>query len=113
MKPAPPVIRRVGTSDRCTLGILEGQPELLRQRVDRRPAPFPGAFGLEPYVADAAAPRPDRAADGAEIRSIGVLLIEPAGDVWRHADEGPERRRRLDAVLPAVQIGRASCRERV
>ena len=35
-------------------------------------------------------------------RAVGVLLIEPADDVGRDADEGAQRRRRSDAVLAAV-----------
>ena len=60
------------------LRILQREPQLLRQRIDGRAAALPGAFGLEPQVADAAAPRRDHAADGAEVGAIGVLLIEPA-----------------------------------
>ena len=91
-----------GRLNRRAFGILQRQPQLLRERVDRRAASLPGAFGLEPQVADAAAPRRDDAADGAEVGAVGVLLVEPADDVRRDADERAQRRRRLDAVLAAV-----------
>src|SRR5829696_4661289 len=86
--------------------VLERQAQLLRQRVHGRPAALPRTLGLETQVADAAAPRRDGAADGAEVGAIGVLLVEPLDDVRRDTDEGPERRRALDAVLPTVP-GRA------
>src|SRR5437867_11637145 len=88
--------------DRRAFRILQRQPELLRQRVHRRPAPLPGAVGLESEIADAAAPRRDDAADGPEVGAVGVLLIEATHDVRRDADESPQRRRRADAVFPAV-----------
>ena len=43
------------------------------------PLPLPGAIRLEPQIADAAAPRGDDAADGAEVGPVDVLLIEAAG----------------------------------
>src|SRR5437899_624156 len=105
MKPAPPVMSRVDTSnfsDGRSFRILKRQAELLRQRVHGRARPLPRAFGLEPQIADAAAPRRDDAADRAEIGAVGVLLVEPADHVRRDADEGTQRRRRLDAVLASV-----------
>src|SRR5207248_7335649 len=101
MNPAPPVMSNV-TSDGGAFRILQREPQLLGQRVDRRPGALPGAVGLEPQVADAAAPRRDDAADRAEVRSIDVLLIEPPRDVRRDADERAQRRRAADAVLAAV-----------
>src|SRR6478735_5826900 len=101
MKPAPPVIRR-GTLYRGPLRVLQREPQLFRQRIDGRAGALPGAVGLEPQVADAATPRRDDAADGAEVRAIRVLLVQPPGDVGRHANEGAERRGRSDAVLAAV-----------
>src|SRR3984893_8876946 len=95
MKPAPRVMRSVGmcTSDRCTLRILQREPQLLRQRIDRGPAALPRPFGLEPQVADAAAPRRDHAADGAEVGTVGVLLVETADDIRGDAHERAKRRR--------------------
>src|SRR5581483_9542012 len=125
MKPAPPVIRSVAMSGRNekwkmqnersfyiwhsavrlhrgSLRVLQRQPQLLRQRIHRRPAPLPRAFGFEPQVADAAPPRRDDAADGAEVGAVGVLLVEAADDVRRDADERAQRRGAADAVLPPV-----------
>src|SRR4029077_300105 len=103
MKPAPPVMSSVPTSlDGGSFRIHQRQPELLRQRIDRRARALPRAFGLEAEIADAAAPRRDDAADGAEVGSIGVLLIEAPDHLGRDADERPQRRRRADAVLAAV-----------
>src|SRR5262249_52456426 len=59
-------------------------------------------FGLEPEVADAAAPRRDDAADRPEIAAVRVLLVETADDVGRDANEGAQRRRAADRVLAAV-----------
>src|SRR5262249_55830312 len=113
MKPAPPVINRginlqVGIynlqrernkesrrplcklslvncrlSDGRALGILQREPKLLRQRVDGRAAALPRAVGLEPQIADAASPRRDDAADGAEVAAIRVLLIQAPDHVGR------------------------------
>src|SRR5213075_636117 len=63
---------------------------------------LPGAFGLKAQIADAAAPRRDHAADGAEVRAVGMLLIETADNIGGDADERAQRRRRADAVLAAV-----------
>src|SRR6266850_4222623 len=87
---------------RCSLRVLQREPQLLRQRIDRRAGALPLPFGLEPEIADTAAPRRDDAADGAEIAAIRVLLIEAADDVGRDPDERAERRRAPDAVLAAV-----------
>src|SRR5262252_1834563 len=105
MKPAPPVMSKVANSSllyRCAFRILQREPELFRQRVDGGAAPFPGAVGLEPEIADAASPRRDDAADGAEVAAVGVFLIEPAYDVRGDADEGSQRRRRANRVLASV-----------
>src|SRR5690349_4793470 len=105
MKPAPPVMRRLRnllTSDRGAFRILQREPQLLRERIDGRARPLPGAFGLEPQIADPPAPRCDHAPDRAEVRPVGVLLIEAPDDVRRDADEGAQRRRRADAVLAPV-----------
>src|SRR5439155_21996194 len=59
-------------------------------------------LGLEPQIADSAAPRRNHAADRAEIAAIGVLLIQAPDDVGRDANERSERRRAPDAVLAAV-----------
>src|SRR6185295_15163173 len=88
--------------DSRALRVHESEPELFRQRIDRRAAALPRAFGLEPQIADAAAPRSQDAADRAEVRAIGVLLIETPDDIGRDADERPQRRGRPDAVLAAV-----------
>src|SRR5262249_9780231 len=61
---------------------------------------------LEAQIADAATPRRDDSPNRAEVRAIGVLLIEPPDDVRSDPDEGAKRRRPLDAVLSAVP-GRA------
>src|SRR5262245_54699259 len=104
MKPAPPVMRRAfkARSDRRALGILKGQSELLGQRIDGRPAALPRAIGFEAQIADPSAPRRDHTANGAEIRAIRVLLIEPACDVAGNTDERPQGSRRFDAVLASV-----------
>src|SRR5476649_470060 len=125
MKPAPPVMSSVPMArdhestktrnliflfrafafswlNRCAFWIHEREPQFLRQRVDRRPRALPGAFGLEPQVADAAAPRRDDAADRAEVRPIRVLLIEPLDHFGRDAHERAQRGGGADAVLPAV-----------
>src|SRR4051794_37426924 len=103
MKPAPPVISRVATGkceprrtrsaqrkyltlrasrslrlDGRALRVLERQPQLFGERIDRGAGALPGAVGLEPQIADAATPRRDHAADRAEVAALGVLLIEPA-----------------------------------
>src|SRR2546428_13491035 len=88
--------------NRRSFRILQREPQLLRQRIDRRAGALPLPFGLEPEIADAAAPRRDDAADGAEIAAVRVLLIEAADDVGRDPDERAERRRAPDAVLAAV-----------
>src|SRR5687768_1572970 len=82
--------------------IFQSQLQFPRQRLDRRAAALPGAIRLEPQVADSPAPRSDDPADGAEVGPFHVLLVEAAHDVWRHADEGAQRVRRLDAVLAPV-----------
>ena len=92
-------------SNHRAFGILKGQFQLLGELIDRRSGSLPRAVGLEAQIADAAAPRRDHAADRAEVGAVGVLLIEPADDVGRDADEGAQRRRRLDAVLAAVPRG--------
>src|SRR5262245_31616190 len=97
--------------DRGAFRVLKRQAQLLRQRIHRRPAALPGPFRLEPQVTDAAAPRRNHAADRAEVGAIGVLLIEPAHDVGRDLDERPQRRRALDAVLPAVPRGAEHLRD--
>src|SRR5262245_35062213 len=126
MNPAPPVIssvpttksncgtrreRRANVSLRAqralrlngsSFGVHERQPQLFRERVDGRAAAFPGTFGFEPQVADAAAPRRDDAADGTEVAAIGVLLIEPANHIGRDPNERAERRGAANAVLAAV-----------
>src|SRR3954451_10414274 len=102
MNPAPPVMTRVAISNGGAFRVLQCEPQLFGERVDGRPASLPCALGFEPHVADAAAPRGDGAADGPEIRSLGVVLIQPANDVGRHAYERPQRRGGLDAVLAAV-----------
>src|SRR5712671_6165331 len=101
MNPAPPVIRRV-TLYRGPLRVLQREPQFLRQRIDGCPGAFPRAVGLEPEVPDTASPRCDHAADGSKVGALGVLLIQPAGDIGRDADERSQRRRRSDAVLAAV-----------
>src|SRR5450631_2959993 len=106
MNPAPPVMSNVPSPlDSCALRILQRQPQLLRERVDRRAGALPRALGLEPQIADAAAPRRDRPADGPEVGAIGVLLIEPLNDVRSHANEGAKCGRGLDAVLASVPGG--------
>src|SRR5688572_17594169 len=82
--------------------ILQREAQLLGQVVDRGALPLPGAVGLEPQRADAAAPRRDHAADGAVVGTIGVVLIDLLDDVRRHAYERAQSGGRLDAVLAAV-----------
>src|SRR6516225_8181654 len=104
MKPAPPVMRRVAIPqlDSGSFRILKREPQLLGERIDRRAAALPGPFGLEPQVADAPAPRRDRAADRPEVGPIGVLLVQPADDVRSNANESAQRLSAANAVLPAV-----------
>src|SRR5450759_6034550 len=110
--PRPPALCPTGrSSDRRPFGVLQRQPQLLRQRIHRRPATLPGPFGLEPQVADAAAPRRDGTADGAEVGAVDMLLVQPADDVRRDAHEGAERVRALDAVLAAVPGGAEHLRD--
>src|SRR5580765_1076548 len=82
--------------------VHQRQPQFLRERIDGGAAALPGTFGLEPQVADAAAPGGDDAADHTEVAAIGVLLIEPADHIGRDPDEGAERRGAANAVLAAV-----------
>src|SRR5690606_10730318 len=84
------------------LRIFERELQFLGERLDRRAPALPLPFGLEPQVADAAAPGCDDAADGAKVGALGVLLIEATDDVGRHADERAQRGRRTDAVLAPV-----------
>src|SRR5919197_538470 len=100
MNPAPPVMRSV--LDGGTFGILQGEPQLFRQRLDGGAGALPLPFGLEPQIADAPAPRRDHPADRPEIAAVGVLLIEPPDDVGRHPDERAQRRGTADAVLASV-----------
>ena len=58
---------------RRAFGILQRQPQLLGQRLHRRPR-FPGTLRFEPQVTDASTPRRNHPANGAEIRAIGMLL---------------------------------------
>src|SRR4030095_15668158 len=58
------------------LGILQGEPQLLGQVVDRRPLSLPGAVGLEAQRTDTAAPRRNDPADGAVVGAIGVMLVD-------------------------------------
>src|SRR4051794_19701238 len=102
MKPAPPVMINACNLDSCSLRILQGELQLLGERVDGGSATLPLPLGFETQIADAAAPRRQHPADGAEIAAVGVLLIETANHVRRDPDEGPQRRRRLDAVLAPV-----------
>ena len=84
------------------LWVLQRQPQLLGQRVNRGSLPLPGPFGFKPEIADATAPGGNDPADGAKVGPIGVLLIEPLHHVWRDADECAQGRCALDAVLAAV-----------
>src|SRR5438477_140962 len=125
MNPAPPVMSNVDMKNekrktvneersystfcvfrfslnRCSLGILQCEPEFFCERIDRRAAALPRAVGLEPEIADTAAPRRDHAADGAEVASIRMLLVETPDDVRSDANEGAQRGCRADAVLAAV-----------
>ena len=81
---------------RHSFGVLQGEPKLLGQRLDRRPMPFPGVLGLKPEVPDPSAPGGDHPTDGAEVRAVDMLLVETADDVGRDTDEGAEGRRGLD-----------------
>src|SRR5688572_13213330 len=87
---------------RGPFGVLKGQPQLLRERLDRRAAPLPLPLGLEPQIADTAAPRGNHTADGPEVAALGMFLVQPPDDVGGHADEGAQRGRALDAVFAAV-----------
>src|SRR2546423_613728 len=85
--------------------IFQSQLQFACKGVNGRAAALPGAIGLEPEVADAAAPRRDDAANRAVVAAIGVILVQPADDIRRDANEGAQRRRRLDAVLAAAPGG--------
>ena len=89
---------------------MQREPQFLGERVHGRSAALPGALGLEPKIADPAAPRGNDAPDGPEVAAVGVFLIQAADDVGRHANEGAQSRSRFDRVLPAVP--RASEHER-
>src|SRR5690606_12686153 len=97
-------------SDRA-FRILQGQAQLFRQRIGGRAGTLPRTVRFEPDVADAAAPRRDDAADGAEVRAVLPVLIQAADDVGRDADERAQRRRRADAVLAAVPRRREQVRD--
>ena len=58
--------------DHRAFRILQREPQFLGELVDARAVALPGAVGLEAEVADAAAPRGDDAADGAEVCAVGV-----------------------------------------
>src|SRR5919106_3682265 len=89
-------------SDRRALGILQRQAQFLRKRIDRRAGALPLSFGLEPQIADAAAPRRDDAADGTEVAPVGVLLVQTPDDIGRNANERAKSGRAPDAVLAPV-----------
>src|SRR5262249_21128322 len=88
--------------DARTFRIFQRKLELTCQRLDRRAAAFPRAFGFEPQVAYSAAPRGDDTANRAIVTAIRVILIKAPHDIWRDPDERSQRGRRLDAVLPAA-----------
>src|SRR5262245_14275889 len=114
MKPAAPVTRRVAISmqnderemlehaafyilhlalhgsDRRAFRVLKRETKFFGERVDCCASSFPGAVAFEAQIADSPAPRRNDAADGAEIRAICVVLIEPADHVGRYADECAE-----------------------
>src|SRR5439155_8778810 len=92
-------------------GILQREAQLLRQRIHGRPAALPGPFRLEPEIPDAAAPWRDGPADGTEVGPVDMLLVQPADDVGRDADERAQRRRALDAVLAPVPRGAEHLRD--
>src|ERR1051325_9065153 len=85
--------------------ILQGKLQFTRKRIDGRTAALPRSLGLESQITDAASPRRDHASDCAEVGAIRVVLIEATNDVGSDAYEGPQRGRRLDAVLGAVPGG--------
>src|SRR5436190_3111723 len=103
MNPAPPVMTRV--LDCGTFGILQREPKLFCQRLDGGAGALPLSFSLEAQIADAAPPRRDHPADGAEIAAIGVLLIETPDHIGGDADERAQRGRAADAVLAPVPGG--------
>src|SRR6266480_2471421 len=92
--------------------------QLAREDLDR-PAraagelQLPLALGLEPPVAEPLAPGLDRLADRVEVERVPPELACAGHDVGRGADERPERRARLDRVLPAGPRGRERGRERL
>src|SRR2546430_9303615 len=92
--------------------------QLAREDLDR-PAraagelQLPLALGLEPPVAEPLAPGLDRLADRVEVERVPPELACAGHDVGRRADERPERRARLDRVLPAGPRGRKRGRERL
>ena len=90
-----------GRTDPAPSGILQRQPQLLRQGIDRRSLPLPRAVGFEPQRSDPAAPRRNHAADRAVVGAIGVLLIDALDHVRRDADERAQRgRRRIEYLRP-------------
>src|SRR6187402_2411153 len=102
MKPAPPVMINELNLYRRALGILEGELQLLGQRVDGGAAALPLTLGFKSQIADAASPRCQDPTDRPEIGAVGMLLIEAANHVGRDADERAQRRRRPDAVFAPV-----------
>ena len=70
-----------GSLARRPFRILQGQSHLLRERLDGRAPARPGPVGLEPQVADPAAPRSDDAPDRPEVGAVGVLQLDRPVDV--------------------------------
>jgi hypothetical protein len=73
--------------------VLQRQLQLLRKAFDGRPLPLPGAVGFEAKRADPAAPWRNHPANGAIVRAIGVLLIDPLNDIGSNPNERAQRRR--------------------
>src|SRR5215217_7284595 len=67
--------------------IFQREFEFARKRLHRCSAALPGAFGLEPQIADTPAPRRDDASNRTVIAAVRVVLIEAANDVRRDPDE--------------------------
>ena len=86
----------MSVSDSCTFRILQRETQFLGQTVDGRSLSFPRAVGFEAQCPDSPAPWRDDATDGAEVRPIRVLLIDPLQDIRRDTNERAEGRRRAD-----------------
>jgi len=78
-------MRRVPTErlNGCSSGYINASRSSLASESTVVPPRFHAPFGLEAQVADDGGPTARGPADGAEVRAVGVFLIEPADDVGR------------------------------